>query len=96
MGDFERQITAIYQDPRRGFSDLIDFWEHTWASRMREVLDRLEGNELGDGERRKAEEIGVIWDEPRPKAPKAVGNPYKRNTLDRWIYELEKIEAECQ
>ncbi|KUL82839.1 hypothetical protein ZTR_09219 [Talaromyces verruculosus] len=99
MGDFERQIIAIYQDPRRGSSDLIDFWGDTWVRRMREVLDRLEGNELGDEERRKAEEIGVIWDEPGPKAPqapKAVGNPYEENTLDHWIYELEKIEAECQ
>jgi hypothetical protein len=96
MGDFERQIIAIYQDPHQGVSDLIDFWEHTWARRMREVLDSLEGSDLEDEERRKAEETGVIWDKPRPEAPKALGNPYKKNTLDHWIYELEKIEAECQ
>ena len=76
--------------------DLIDFWERTWPCQMRKVLNSLEGSDLGDEERRKAEEIGVIWDEPRPEAPKVVGNPYKNNTLDHWIYELEKIEAECQ
>ncbi|KAI7972236.1 hypothetical protein EIK77_003660 [Talaromyces pinophilus] len=96
MGDFERQIIAIYQGPRWKVSDLIDFWEHTWARRMREILDRLEGGDLGDEERHKAEEIGVIWDEPRNKAPKAAGNPYGKDTLDHWIYELEKIEAECE
>ncbi|GAM37334.1 hypothetical protein TCE0_023r07174 [Talaromyces pinophilus] len=95
MGDFERQIIAIYQGPRWKVSDLIDFWEHTWARRMREILDRLEGGDLGDEESHKAEEIGVIWDEPRHKAPKAAGNPYGKDTLDHWIYELEKIEAEC-
>lgn len=96
LGDFERQIIAILQDPNKEISDIIDFWECTWTKRMREVLNSLEGNDLTDEERRKAEEIGVIWAEPRPEAPKVVDNLYKGNTLDYWMYELEKIEAECQ
>lgn len=94
--DFERQITAIFHDSDQGVLDLIDFWERTWTRRMREILDCLEGDDLGDEERRKAEEIGVVWDKPRPEVPKMVDNPYKKNTLDYWMHELEKIEAERQ
>lgn len=100
--DFERQITAIFHDSDQGVLDLIDFWERTWTRRMWEILDCLEGDDLGDQERRKAEEIGVVWDEPRPETPKMVSspkvveNPYENNTLDHWMHELEKIEAECQ
>lgn len=99
MGDFERQIIAIYEDSRPGVSDLINFWDHTWTRRMRKVLDSLEGSDVEDEESRKAEEIGVIWDEPRPQAPKAPkdgDNPYKNDTLDHWTYRLEQIEAECR
>ncbi|RYP92826.1 hypothetical protein DL770_000997 [Monosporascus sp. CRB-9-2] len=94
LGEFNGEIIAILQDPDREIADLIAFWEHTWVSRMREVLDRLKSSDLGDDERRGAEEIGVVWDRPQP--PKVRDNPYKKDTLDHWMYELEKIEAECQ
>lgn len=39
-----------------------------WQVRMREELEKLEGNELTDAERRGAEEIGVQWIYPQEKA----------------------------
>lgn len=96
LGDFERQIITIYRDPCHGVSDLVDFWKYTWTRRMREVLNGLEGDSLGYEERRKAEEIGVIWEEPRPEPPIGGGNPYVLGDLNHWIYELEKIKEECQ
>ncbi|RYP06294.1 hypothetical protein DL765_009565 [Monosporascus sp. GIB2] len=94
--EFEGELIAILQDADRGIPDLTGFWKRTWVRRMREVLDHLEGSDLTDDERRRAEEIGVVWDKVGPKPPRAIGNPYRRNTLDHWLYELEKVEAECQ
>ncbi|OIW33499.1 hypothetical protein CONLIGDRAFT_180622 [Coniochaeta ligniaria NRRL 30616] len=92
--EFEGHLTAILQDPNRGIADVIRFWNRTWVNRMREVLDHLEGNRLTDDERRKAEEIGVVWD--RPESPEVMDNPYSWDQMEHWIYKLEKIEAECQ
>ncbi|KXX80069.1 hypothetical protein MMYC01_204985 [Madurella mycetomatis] len=94
LGEFEEEFIAILQDPIRKIDDLIAFWEHIWVSRMQEVIDRLQGSDLGDDERRRAEEIGVVWDQPQAQPPKVPGNPYKGDTIDHWMYELERIETE--
>ncbi|RYP45967.1 hypothetical protein DL768_007749 [Monosporascus sp. mg162] len=96
LGEFKEELIAILQDPDRGITDLIGFWKRTWVGRIKEVLDRLKRSDLTDDERRGAEEIGVVWDKMGPEPPKVIGNPYRRTTLDHWMYELEKIEAECQ
>ncbi|KAM3504735.1 hypothetical protein MY11210_008237 [Beauveria gryllotalpidicola] len=100
LDEFEGELIAILQDPDRKITNLTGFWERTWLGRMTEVLDRLEGSDLSDAERRAAEEIGLVWDkprpEPRPEPPEAMENPHCPATLDYWMYELEKIEAECQ
>ena len=96
LREFEGELIVILQDPDRGITDLISFWKRTWVGRMSEVLDRLEGSDLPEDERRGAEEIGVVWDKVRPEPPRVIGNPYRSTMLDFWMYELEKIEAEGQ
>ncbi|KAK7598487.1 hypothetical protein V3481_000113 [Fusarium oxysporum f. sp. vasinfectum] len=96
LDEFEEHITSILEDPDKGIRDLINFWERTWVGRISEVLYRLEGSDLLDDERRAAEEIGVIWDKVGPELPGEMGNPYQSSTIDYWLYELRKIEEECQ
>ncbi|KAH7219660.1 hypothetical protein DER44DRAFT_761358 [Fusarium oxysporum] len=96
LDEFEENITSILEDPDKGIRDLINFWERTWVGRISEVLYRLEGSDLLDDERRAAEEIGVIWDKVGPELPGEMGNPYQSSTIDYWLYELRKIEEECQ
>ncbi|KAH6628338.1 hypothetical protein F5144DRAFT_578734 [Chaetomium tenue] len=97
LGEFEAEVIVILQDSNRGVADIIRFWNRTWVSRMRDVLNHLNGNGLGDDERKGAEEVGVKWDLPRPlKPPKAPDNPYEYGTLEYWKHELEKIKAECE
>ncbi|KAH6641013.1 hypothetical protein F5144DRAFT_562295 [Chaetomium tenue] len=91
--EFEEQIMAILQGPIPGVDGVVRFWKETWVRRMRDVLYRLQGDDLTEDEKRGAEEIGVVWDRPRPLEEK--GNPYDSATLEHWMYELEKIEAEC-
>lgn len=96
LDEFEENITSIFEDPDKGIRDLINFWERTWVSRISEVLCRLEGSDLLDDERRAAEEIGVIWDKVGPELPGEMGSPYQSSPIDYWLYELRKIEEECQ
>lgn len=85
LSEFEPQIRATIRlsDPRQ----LVNFWTITWTNRMGQGLVQLEGGDLGGDERWKVGEIG-------PRAPDAAGNPYEGGTLDYWMYELEKVEAE--
>jgi hypothetical protein len=96
LKEFEGELNAILQDPHQGMGDVIGFWKETWAKRMREVVDGLEGDRLAEDERWRAEEIGVVWDRPRPPTVRANSNPYSKKYIEHWLYELEKIEAECQ
>jgi hypothetical protein len=98
LDEFEPELIAILQDPDQGIDDLLDFWQGTWLSRMENVLESLKGNDLTEDEKRGAEDIGVKWHNmgPEPQRPEVIQNPYDRRTLEHWMYELEKIEAECQ
>jgi hypothetical protein len=96
LNEFEENVTSILEDPDKGIDDLINFWERTWVGRMSEVLDRLEGSDLPEDERRGAEEIGVVWNKLGPEPPGEMGNPYRNSTIEFWLYELRKIEEECQ
>ncbi|RYP19451.1 hypothetical protein DL765_003352 [Monosporascus sp. GIB2] len=66
-----------------------DFWSSYWIVRIKEVLEKLDGQELTDAERRGAEEIGVQWCDPVEK--KEEENPYGRMTLEYYFYELDLI-----
>ncbi|RBA12698.1 hypothetical protein FPRO05_04148 [Fusarium proliferatum] len=100
ISEFEETMTSLLEDPDTGTDELIDFWERTWVDRMSEVLDRLEGCDLPEDEKLAAEEIGVVWDkvgpEPPEPRPEETGNPYDKNMMEYWLYELRKIEEECQ
>ncbi|KAI0436950.1 hypothetical protein F4803DRAFT_197268 [Xylaria telfairii] len=93
VNELESELVAILRNPEQGLVDLISFWERTWAGRVGEILDRLEGNDLTDDERRGAEEIGVVWDKMGPEPPPEVEEDWRK--LDYWMAKLEKIEAEC-
>ncbi|KAK3297421.1 uncharacterized protein B0H64DRAFT_392114 [Chaetomium fimeti] len=93
LSEFEKQIMAILQGPIGGVDGVIRFWKRTWVNRMREVLAGLARDDLASDAKRAAEDIGVVWDKPKP--PKPRDNPYRKDTLEHWMHELEKIEAEC-
>ncbi|KAF5639666.1 ankyrin repeat-containing protein [Fusarium sp. NRRL 52700] len=96
INEFEEIMTSLLEDPDAGTDELINFWKSTWVHRMTEVLVRLESSDLPEDERRAAEEIGVVWDNVGPEPPVDMGNPHKRDELEYWLYELRKIEEECQ
>jgi hypothetical protein len=97
LEEFESEVIGILQDPDRGLDDLVDFWERTWLGRVLELQQHLDRNDVSDDERQRGEEIGVVWDQPSPpEPPKRSSNPFDKKTLDHWVFELEKIEAECQ
>ncbi len=94
LEEFEEQVSTILQnqDQDRMISDLVHFWKVIWVDRMAEVRARLESIVLSEDERRRAEEIGVVWDSPAPK-PIPQDNPYDRKTDGYWFYELDQIEG---
>jgi hypothetical protein len=99
LDEFESEVVGILQNDDGGCADLEDFWKRTWFNRVCEVRAHLEEYKLSDDERRRAEEIGVVWDQPaRPSSPEIArnGNPYKKEDLDHWFYELDQIEVEFQ
>lgn len=87
--EFEPQMTAALGTP--DLMQFKNFWRYTWASRMEKVLDKLRGADLGDDERRKAEEIGVVWHTDPEKTNKPPEDP-----MGNWMHELEKIAEEYQ
>lgn len=97
VGEFEDEITAILQDTDRGIFGVADFWRYRWVDRVREALERLEGDNLSDGEKREAESIGVVWEELALDLWESEDDEevhYDRRTWDYWVYELEKIERD--
>ncbi|CZR32043.1 uncharacterized protein FPRO_02076 [Fusarium proliferatum ET1] len=100
INEFEETMSSVLENPDTGTDELIEFWERAWVGRMSEVLDRLEGCDLPEDEKLAAEEIGVVWDkvgpEPPEPRPDEIGNPYDKDMVEYWLYELRKIEEECQ
>jgi hypothetical protein len=97
LEEFEREVADIFGDPGKGLPDLMVFWRKAWASRIREERWRRSGDALSEGERRKAEDIGVVWSGPQPAVEEGSkeSNPYPDSEFLHWFYELEKIGAEC-
>lgn len=96
LEELEGQVMAVLQDPKQGVEGVIRFWNKTWVTRMSEVLNRLESDDLADDEKRGAEDIGVVWDRPKPpEVSEGPENPYDEESPEYWMYELEKIKAEC-
>lgn len=58
---FERRMTVILAEDTGGASQFSEFWQGYWVDRMDAELARLNGSDLSEEERRKAEELGVVW-----------------------------------
>ncbi|KAG7294406.1 hypothetical protein NEMBOFW57_004477 [Staphylotrichum longicolle] len=95
LEELEGQVMVALQDPKQGIEGVIRFWNTTWVSRMSEVLNSLESDDLADDEKRGAEEIGVVWDRPgSPEVSQRSENLYDGGFAEYWLNELEKIKAE--
>ncbi|KAK1765206.1 hypothetical protein QBC33DRAFT_174916 [Phialemonium atrogriseum] len=58
---FERRMAVILAEDTGGASRFSEFWQGYWVDRMDAELARLNGSNLSEEERRKAEELGVVW-----------------------------------
>lgn len=90
--EFEEEAARIIEESSEDRSILVDFWDSYWLVRMKEELEKLDGSELTESERRAAEEIGVQWCEPTDDEEEIVeGNPFSSLTMAHWYYELDSI-----
>lgn len=90
LEEFEPRVTAVLSKSDRP-DELIGFLEGYWLNRMTEVLESLDGDDISEEERQAARNIGVIWDDPQPLVS---SNPYDKETIEYWYYELDQIESE--
>lgn len=89
--EFEKEAPKFIKIRSDGRQLFPKFWTTCWIARIKEVLEKLDGDELSDAERQGAEEIGVRWCEPPPAPVKwKHRNPYNRMSLEHWFYELDK------
>lgn len=89
VAEFENKALLFIKDEPDGRPHFPEFWSSHWIVRIKEVLEKLDGQELTDAERRGAEEIRVQWCEPVEK--KVEKNPYAWHTLEHYFYELDLI-----
>jgi hypothetical protein len=87
--ELEEKIKVIFEAAGQQTAELLKFWEETFLARMKEVRDRMEGSDLTEEERRRAEQIGVVWKEVEP------AEDYQPRTIEFYLREIERIEAEC-
>lgn len=69
-----------------------DFWCTYWYVRMREVLEKLNGDELADEEINGGEQIGVRWCAPPGKEQEEEESLYEYGSLE---YHLDILDAIC-
>lgn len=86
--EFEEKALDFMKPDSSGNSSFPQFWVLCWKTRMEEELEKLEGKDLTDAERRGAEEIGVQWHVPQQEVKKE--NPYAYGP-EYLFYELDKI-----
>lgn len=53
---------------------LVSFWDEHWLPRMRAVQKALNGDQLDEAQKRKAEDIGVVWECPEPQVTQVGGD----------------------
>lgn len=66
MADLEAELGTRFTSGDAGPSTFVDFWLTVGRFRIIKELETLKANIMSEAERRKAEEIGVIWD-PKKK-----------------------------
>ncbi|KAK1719637.1 hypothetical protein BDP67DRAFT_485774 [Colletotrichum lupini] len=92
--EFTREAREYLGDGPNGRILSTQFWRSYWTDRMTEELKKLNGGDLTAAERRDAEEIGVIWDEPTEgdEGDKCKGgNQYDRGDVEHYWFELDLI-----
>ncbi|OAQ65163.1 hypothetical protein VFPPC_06320 [Pochonia chlamydosporia 170] len=93
--EFEEELQKRAASTSSEPTVFVDFWETLWPARIAEENEKLAGSNISDSERRNAEELGVIWDDPVKlgcePTPAPDKNPYETHQIEHWYYELEKI-----
>lgn len=87
--EFEEKALEFMKLDSTGNSPFPQFWVLCWKTRMEEELEKLEGKDLTDAERRGAEEIGVRWQASQQESEK--GNLFSIQDPEYWFYELDRI-----
>ncbi|KAK8140033.1 ankyrin repeat-containing protein [Apiospora sp. TS-2023a] len=86
---FEREFFATVGTSTPKWDILDGFWDGFWLPKMQKVLAELNSDDIGEDAKRSAEEIGVVWCKPEP--PLDSKNPFDKNSLEYWYFELEGI-----
>lgn len=91
VGDFQRRVTEILErDDANTLADLKQFWTDYWYNQVERALTKLDGDNLTDEERKRAEDIGVKWiDESNDEEEKA--EEEDRNNMQDWFRRMEEI-----
>ncbi|RYP68436.1 hypothetical protein DL771_006700 [Monosporascus sp. 5C6A] len=87
VAEFGKKALIFIEDGSDGRPLFPQFWASYWIVRIKEELEKLDGHELTDAEKRGAEEIGVRWCEPAEKEK----HPYEWSTLEYYFYELDLL-----
>ncbi|KAL2159562.1 hypothetical protein VTH06DRAFT_2131 [Thermothelomyces fergusii] len=91
LGELESKMAGIPGYPNCELGGLEDFYRTTWLDRVKEAQQDLDGDSLAPEEIRRAEEIGVVWHLPTTPEPERAKNPYSKDELEYWAYELGRI-----
>ncbi|KAK8131702.1 hypothetical protein PG984_008140 [Apiospora sp. TS-2023a] len=90
--EFQTMIANITGDS--ALSKFQACWKDYWTNRVPEILQELGNNRMTEAERQDAELIGVVWESESDESEVSediTGNPYDRETIDYWNYELDSI-----
>lgn len=93
LQELERKMADIPGYPHCEYSGLVDFYETTWLPRVKEAQEDLDSDHLSPEEIRRTQEIGVVWHLPTHPKPEGPKNPFSKDELQYWTYELGKIES---
>ncbi|KAK7436787.1 hypothetical protein Landi51_12401 [Colletotrichum acutatum] len=89
--EFTQKASGYLGDGMDNLPLFPQFWKSYWVNRMTQELEALDGGELSESERRDAEEIGVVWDEPTESDKCQSGNPYGLHEMEHYWFELDLI-----
>ncbi|KAK7941450.1 uncharacterized protein PG986_013837 [Apiospora aurea] len=89
VSDFEREFSATVETLPLNIGQFESFWRGYWRPRIEEEVAGLERDDLPQDVKRGAEEVGVIWDVPKPAPSRKP--PVNKRTWEYWFAELDKI-----
>jgi hypothetical protein len=80
-------------------ASLVQFWNEVWPARLAAEKEALAAIGMSDVEMKRAEELGVVWEEePEVQGcetiPDPSPNPYDMNQIEYWYHELDSIAPE--